>query len=152
MYSLIMNENVVSLNQEMLLLRHLLRMGKVTEGRLDSLLCSVDLSSSRLLALQKLEQADQPLSLGQLASCLAFVKSNATQLVDRLEQDALVERIPDPEDRRSTQVRVTDEGMQRLHAGLEVIQPVIDQLHTLYTAEERAQLLSLLERLENALI
>lgn len=136
----------------MLLLRHLLRMGKVTEGRLYALLCSVDLSSSRLLALQKLEQADQPLSLGQLASCLAFVSLNATQLVDRLEQDGLVERIPDPEDRRSTQVRVTDAGMKRLHSGLEGIQPVITKLHDLYTNEERAQLLNLLERLENALI
>lgn len=147
-----MNKNVVSPDQEMLLLRHLLRMGKVTEGRLDVLLSAVDLSASRLLALQKLEQTDESLSLGQLASCLAFVKSNATQLVDRLEQDQLVKRVPSPEDRRCTQVEVTDAGKQRLHDGLDIIQPLVDKLHDLYTVEERAQLLILLERLENALI
>ena len=130
------------------LLRYLMRMGKVTEGRMDTLLSEIDLSASRLITLQRLEQAEEPLSLSQLASCLAFVKSNATQLIDRLEQDRLVRRVPHAEDRRCTLIEVTDEGKARHQAAVQAIQPLLDKFDELYTPAERAQLLNLLQRLE----
>ncbi len=147
-----MNENHGVIEEETTqLLRYLIRMGKVTEGRMDTLLSEIDLSTSRLLTLQRLEQAEEPLSLSQLASCLAFVKSNATQLIDRLEQDQLVRRVPHAEDRRCTLIEVTEEGKQRHQDALLVIQPLMDKFDQLYTAEERAQLLGLLQRLETSL-
>jgi DNA-binding MarR family transcriptional regulator len=147
-----MNKNHVVIEEETVqLLRYLMRMGKVTEVRMDTLLGEMDLSASRLLALQRLEQAEEPLSLSQLASCLAFVKSNATQLIDRLEQDQLVRRVPHAEDRRCTLIEVTDEGKQRHQEAIQAIQPLVDKFEQLYTSEERAQLLGLLQRLETSL-
>src|SRR5947208_13515993 len=108
-----MNENRVVIEEEIVQLQlYLIRMGKVTEVRMDTLLNEIDLSASRLLTLRRLEQAEEPLSLSQLASCLAFVKSNATQLIDRLEQDQLVRRVPHAEDRRCTLIEVTEAGKQ----------------------------------------
>jgi len=46
---------------------------------------------------------------------LACVKSNVTQLVDRLEADGLVERAPDPNDRRSRLAMLTERG-RKAHA------------------------------------
>jgi DNA-binding MarR family transcriptional regulator len=147
-----MNDQELILDETSLtLLRLLVRMGRVAEGRLDALLEPHELSGSRLLALQRLEAASEPLSLSRLASCLAFVKSNATQLIDRLEQDRLVKRVPDPSDRRCTLLEVTDEGRQRQQEALEAVQPLLDRLADLYTPEERAQLLGLLRRLESGL-
>jgi DNA-binding MarR family transcriptional regulator len=147
-----MNENRVVIEEEIVqLLRYLIRMGKVTEVRMDTLLNEIDLSASRLLTLRRLEQAEEPLSLSQLASCLAFVKSNATQLIDRLEQDQLVRRVPHAEDRRCTLIEVTEAGKQRHQDAVEAIQPLVDKFDQLYTPEERAQLLSLLQRLETSL-
>ncbi len=144
-----MNENHTVVEDETTqLLRYLMRMGKLAEGRMDALLNEIDLSASRLITLQRLEQAEEPLSLSQLASCLAFVKSNATQLIDRLEQDQLVRRVPHAEDRRCTLIEVTDEGKARHEAGVRIIQPLLNKFDELYTAEERAQLLGLLQRLE----
>jgi len=145
-----MNENHITTEEEAVqLLRYLMRMGKMTEARMDALLGEINLSSSRLLVLQRLEQAEEPLSLSQLAACLAFVKSNAIQLIDRLEQDALVRRVPHEEDRRCTLLEVTDEGRQRHQEALQAIQPLVDKFDQLYTPEERTQLFSLLQRLES---
>ena len=147
-----MNEINQDVNQDSLyLLRYLLRIGKSAELGLDTLLSEVDLTASRLLALRHLEQSDEPISLSQLAACMAFVKSNATQLIDRLEADHLVKRIPDPNDRRCTQLEVTEEGRQRHQAAMQAIQPLVEKLQTLYTPEEQAQLVSLLQRLEATL-
>src|SRR5215831_14340231 len=114
-----MNQIDEKTNQVILqLLRQILRTSRITEAKLDSLLSEVDLSTTRLLTLRQLDTADEPLSLSQLAACQAFVKSNATQLIDRLEADELVRRIPAPGDRRCTLLEVTDEGKERHEAAL----------------------------------
>jgi DNA-binding MarR family transcriptional regulator len=48
---------------------------------------------------------------------MACVRSNITQLVDRLEADGLVKREADPADRRSIRAIITDAGKERQHAG-----------------------------------
>jgi DNA-binding MarR family transcriptional regulator len=69
-------------------------------------------------ALHTLVEADGPIPLGQLAERLCCVKSNVTQLVDRLEADQLVRRVPDPADRRSVRAEVTAEGRARYAAAV----------------------------------
>jgi len=71
-------------------------------------LADAGLSLPKLAALHQLSQAGDSLPLGQLAERLACVKSNVTQLVDRLEADGLVVRAADPNDRRSRLAVLTD--------------------------------------------
>src|SRR3981189_1033932 len=71
------------------------------EARVESRLAEVGLSLPKLAALHQLSQSGDSLPLGQLAERLSCVKSNVTQLVDRLEADGLVMRAADPSDRRS---------------------------------------------------
>lgn len=67
------------------------------------------LSSGRLGVLFRLMRCgDTP--LGDLALALDSTPRNITGLVDHLERDGLVERVPDTEDRRSVRARLTDEG------------------------------------------
>jgi DNA-binding MarR family transcriptional regulator len=54
--------------------------------------------------------------LGDLADDLESTPRNITGLVDHLERDGLVERIPDPDDRRSVRARLTDAGRVRIEA------------------------------------
>ncbi len=49
-------------------------------------------------------------ALGDLAEGLDSTPRNITGLVDHLERDGLVERVPDPEDRRSVRARLTEKG------------------------------------------
>jgi DNA-binding MarR family transcriptional regulator len=140
------------MNEETLtLLRALMKTSKVLEAVLDEQLADSQLSTTRLLTLKQINETDEPLSLGQLASCLAFVKSNATQLIDRLEAETLVRRVPAPHDRRCTLLELTDDGKQRYQDGLKTLEPLLDQLETLYSADERAQLLALMQRLTDSL-
>jgi DNA-binding MarR family transcriptional regulator len=54
------------------------------------------------------------LPLGELADDLAMTPRNVTGLVDHLERDGLVERVPDTEDRRSVRARLTAAGRERI--------------------------------------
>ena len=52
--------------------------------------------------------------LGELADELAMTPRNVTGLVDHLERDGLVTRVPDPDDRRSVRARLTETGRARI--------------------------------------
>jgi DNA-binding MarR family transcriptional regulator len=52
--------------------------------------------------------------LGELADDLVMTPRNVTGLVDHLERDGLVTRVPDPEDRRSVRARLTETGRARI--------------------------------------
>src|SRR5438093_5386607 len=92
------------------------------EARVEARLAEVGLSLPKLAALHQLSQAGDSLPLGQLAERLACVKSNVTQLVDRLEADGLVVRAADPNDRRSRLAVITESGKSAYGRGIEVQQ------------------------------
>jgi DNA-binding MarR family transcriptional regulator len=73
------------------------------------------LSEGRLHVLWQLIGApERQLPLGELAERLEVSPRNVTGLIDHLERDGLVERVDDPEDRRSIYARLTPAGAKRL--------------------------------------
>jgi len=69
------------------------------------------LSEGRLHVLFQLAAAPaHQLPLGQLAEQLEVTARNVTGLIDHLERDGLVERVDDPNDRRSIYARLTPAG------------------------------------------
>jgi len=81
-----------------------------------------------------------PLPLGDLANALDVSPRNITGLVDHLEEDGLVERVPDPEDRRSVRARVTTEGQKKLDAIRNEMHQARDTIVGNFTDEELIQL------------
>jgi DNA-binding MarR family transcriptional regulator len=74
-----------------------------------------DLSEGRLGVLWRLRFAAS-VTLGDLAESLDVSPRNITGLVDHLERDGLLERFPDPVDRRAIPVRLAPAGRQKLAA------------------------------------
>src|ERR1700716_1989844 len=113
-----------------------LHASSVLEGRIEARLADVGLSLAKLAALHHLTQAGESLPLGQLAERLSCVKSNVTQLVDRLEADGLVTRTGDPNDRRSRLAVLTDAGRQAYAKGSEIQVQTERELFGVLTADE----------------
>jgi DNA-binding MarR family transcriptional regulator len=91
------------------------------EERLEDALEPLGLSLAKLNALSQLVQAGEPLPLGTLAERCACVRSNITQLVDRMEADKLVVRSDDPRDRRSIRAELTELGRARHEEGIQAM-------------------------------
>jgi DNA-binding MarR family transcriptional regulator len=120
----------------------------VLEGRVEARLSEVDLSLAKLAALHHLTLAGESLPLGQLAERLRCVKSNVTQLVDRLEADGLVNRTADPNDRRSRLAVLTDAGRKAYARGSQIQTESERELFGALTAEETSTMSRLLAKLE----
>jgi len=95
----------------------LLHAAHALEDKLEAVLAGVGLSLPKYSVLSELVSAGAPLSLSELATRLSCVRSNMTQLVDRLEADGLVKRVDDPADRRAVKAMITEQGSTRQSAG-----------------------------------
>lgn len=124
----------------------ILHAAHAAEGEVESKLNAVGLSLAKLLALKALADAGESLPLSQLADRLSCVKSNITQLVDRLEADGLVARQPDPHDRRTKLAVLTAAGRRACQEGMRVREEAERNLLGRLTAKEAQQLAALLSK------
>jgi DNA-binding MarR family transcriptional regulator len=99
-------------------------------------------AQAKVLALLAME----PMPMRRIAQQLKCEPSNVTGVVDRLEGRGLVERRPDPHDRRVKLAAPTEEGADmalRLRDALDFAREPLDRL----SAEERTSLRDLLRRM-----
>ncbi|MEU1878548.1 MarR family transcriptional regulator [Streptosporangium sp. NPDC020072] len=100
------------------------------------------ITASQVIALRELSE---PITARELASRMSCEPSNATFVLDRLEQQGLIRREPHPTDRRAKQIVLTASG-QRCRTG------VLDRLSagsplTRLTAGQQESLRNLLQAL-----
>lgn len=126
------------------LLTLLIRSGRFAESKLDQALESAGLTFVKWRMLDALVKAKAPVSLGKLAEHLNCVKSNVTQLTDRLESEGIVRRVTDPEDRRSTLMELTESGMSMHREGLKALESTTSALFDSSEESERNSLRRLL--------
>jgi DNA-binding MarR family transcriptional regulator len=106
----------------------LLHAAQAVEDLVERALAPSGLSLSKHGVLTQLVEENAPLALSELAVRLSCVRSNMTQLIDRLEADGLVCRLDDPADRRSVRAAVTAAGRERQQAGAVALAEVQRQL------------------------
>jgi DNA-binding MarR family transcriptional regulator len=74
------------------------------------------LSESRLRVLMRLHEiASHQMQLGELAELLDVTPRTMTDIIDVLERDGLVKRVPDTADRRSVLAVITEAGLSRIN-------------------------------------
>jgi DNA-binding MarR family transcriptional regulator len=130
-----------------LLLFRILDAAEEVESRLEAEFAKVGLSGAKASVLHALGQAAEPLSLSEVADENSCVRSNITQLVDRLEADGLVRRVNDPNDRRIRRAALTVAGHKAYGDAMMVIASQEQALQELLTTDETRMLSRVLEKL-----
>jgi DNA-binding MarR family transcriptional regulator len=99
--------------------------------------------------LAALRRAGRPyvLSPGQLLAQTMVTSGTMTNRVDRLEDRGLVQRMPDPADRRGVHVRLTPRGKERVDAALADLLSREQELLSALSQPDQESLSGLLRRL-----
>jgi DNA-binding MarR family transcriptional regulator len=126
----------------------LLHAAYAAEADVEAKLAGIGLSMAKLQALKALSAAGESLPLSQLAERLACVKSNITQLVDRLEADGFVARHADPHDRRARLAVLTAPGRRACQEGVKLQDEAERTLLGRLSADESQQLAALLAKVK----
>jgi DNA-binding MarR family transcriptional regulator len=100
----------------------LMRAQQVLMARLNALLRPYGLTFPRYEALMLLSFTRAgALPLGKIGERLQVHRTSVTNIIDKLEADGLVRRVPHAEDRRATLAEITDEGRAAAKAATEVL-------------------------------
>jgi DNA-binding MarR family transcriptional regulator len=76
---------------------------------LDRELARFDISAPQLIVLSSLANAEAS-SAATLCKHISYDPGAMTRMIDRLEQKALIRRVPNPDDRRAAHLELTDAG------------------------------------------
>src|ERR1051325_2982451 len=125
----------------------LLETAGAVEARLEAALSPSGLSMAKLAVLHVLAEAQEPMPLSELAERQRCVRSNITQLVDRLEKDGLVRRRADPDDRRSVRAVLTAGGERAHGQGMRALAAEQRAIMSLLGAGDAAALKGVVELL-----
>jgi len=124
----------------------ILRLARDIQSRRARQLATFDLTPADfdVLATMRRKGADG-INPGTLLQSLLITSGGLTKRLDRLEGFGLIERQPDPDDRRGTLLRLTEEGANRIDGAIpsllqeeaELLRPALNRRHL----EETASLL-----------
>jgi DNA-binding MarR family transcriptional regulator len=124
----------------------LVRVARLQREQWREALAPWDLSPSQARALHVLVERDGA-RVSELAEALHIAARSATEVADGLEERGLVERTPDPRDRRAVLLRPTEAG-RNLRAEVERARTANTRaLFARLPAEDRADLVRILRRL-----
>lgn len=87
----------------------------------------------------------------ELAELAQVTKPTVVYLVNDLERQGYVERVPDPADGRAKLIRLTERGARAQHEGRKIVAEIEKDWSRALGAEELADLRSLLGRLHEVL-
>lgn len=139
----------------MLLTIRLVLVGRRYRALLDERLRPAGQSSARMEAMSVIIDAPEPRPQVEIARQLRIEGPTLTRMLDTLEKDGMVERLPDPADRRTKQLRITPEGEASLEESFGIADDLRQKLLEGFSESEvdtiNRFLLQLLDRLDSGL-
>ena len=110
-----------------------------------------DMTLPQFDVLAELEHADKPLTMSQLSSYLVVSNGNITGVVDRLERDEYVHRVPSKEDRRVQYIELSKKGKREFAKIAEQHEQWIAELFKELSDGEVDQFINLLKKTKESI-
>jgi DNA-binding MarR family transcriptional regulator len=112
---------------------------------------TVDITLPRFDLMAQLERYPDGLRMGELSRRMMVTGGNVTGITDQLEREQLVARVPDPQDRRASCVRLTPAGRAAFAAMAAVHEGWIMDLFRGIAPAEKNAMIALLDKMKQHL-
>ena len=129
----------------------IVRAGEAFVALANRALSGYQLSPAARQALAVLDGAGEPLSPTEIARRLIVTTASVTSLLDTLERRGLVERRPDPADRRRLLVAITPPAQAMVRQYVPEVVALQDTVMSGIGEEDRQQLIAILTRIREAI-
>ncbi|MFZ6819926.1 MarR family winged helix-turn-helix transcriptional regulator [Undibacterium sp. Ji22W] len=110
-----------------------------------------DITLPRFDLMAQLERHPDGLRMGELSKRMMVTGGNITGITDQLEQEGLVMRVIDKQDRRAYSVKLTPAGRKAFKAMASVHEAWVAELFSGVDAEQKSQMISLLSSVKSEL-
>lgn len=108
---------------------------------------ALGISQTASTALAVIDGAERPLSPSEIGERLLIASATMTSTLDQLERRGWIERIPNPDDRRSVLIQITPSGVETANVLLPGIRHVERNAIEVLSPTEQAQMLRFLTKI-----
>lgn len=130
----------------------LLRSGSRVLGELEAIAKNYNLNQSRFLILEMLNQADsKSMTVSEITDKLDISRATTSILLDSLDNEGLTKRMVHSEDRRKVVVELQAKGVELMEEVLPKVYAKIGQTIGCLSAEEREELIKVLDKVNSSL-
>ncbi len=119
--------------------------------RIGTLLQPFNLTSASGLVLSILADSESPLPPNEIADRLIVSRATVTGLLDSLERQSYIRRLPHPSDRRMILVEITEKGRKTAHDFRPIVHQHQKEWLEVLGETEQQQLIVALHRLQESL-
>jgi DNA-binding MarR family transcriptional regulator len=88
------------------------------------------------------EAGDSGIQMTELAREIVLSKAGLTSLIDRLDKRSLVQRVPDPDDRRAVRIKLTKQGEKVFRSAARVHLTGIRERVTQHLTDDEARVIA----------
>lgn len=124
---------------------------KKWRSTLDQRLAGIGMSEARWFCLLHLGRAEAPMPQVELAEAMGITPPSLVKLLDRLEEDGWVERLPEPQDRRAKRVNLTPKAHEMVKVIEDEAQQLRQEVWKGISASDRQTFLRVLQQLDSTL-
>ena len=89
------------------------------------------------------------LSVGKIIEKMLSTSGNMTVVIRNMEKEGYVQRTPDPEDKRSYLISLTDKGIEKIEEVLPEHAANVHNIFRVLTEEEQEELIRMLRKFKN---
>lgn len=142
-----LSTKAASVDRHVVEIEELLRtVGTILKKRGRDILSNFDITPPQMDALLVLQEAGQ-LTMGELCQKMFLACSTATDLIDRMERNQLIERVRDTTDRRVIRLRILPKGHSIIEEVLEARRTYLVNILSELDGNEKEQMIRSLEQL-----
>lgn len=132
---------------------NILRTGDLAARAEAEFLSQHGLNQARMIILVLLDNAETgSMRSSELAAKANVSRATMTGLLDTLEKNGLLSRVPDPHDRRASNVKISPKGEKLLRKVQPLIARWAEEILSPLTREEREELVRLLRKTQHAFL
>jgi DNA-binding MarR family transcriptional regulator len=124
---------------------------RVEDAIRSRLRASFGITLPRFDLMAQLERQPSGLRMGELSKRMMVTGGNVTGIVDQLEREGLVERVPDPQDGRAAMVRLTPPGRIAFADMAAVHEGWVAELFAGISTTDKTSMIALLDTLKQQL-
>lgn len=133
------------------MLRHLSVLYQRMRRHMDQLLAGQSASLARVKLLMYIAGECGAARAADIADLFGQAPRTVTEALDALERDGLIQRTPDPDDRRVKRLAITEAGATAVAAAEPIRRKFVEDLFRVLDVDERAQFDAMLVKLIGAL-
>lgn len=115
------------------------------------ILANYPITPSQFIALQWIAEQDN-LTIGDLSKKIGLAFSTTTDIINRMEQNALIKRIRDEHDRRVVRLQILEKGQKIINAVIEERRDYLKRVLDHLTEEKQKQLNDILQLLHEQML